>query len=254
MRSAREREAATRRAQFVELWEVRGVHSAPELAAILGVKPRHVERLIQEYRRGDMAKKIAKDRALDAQEAGDEPPEPPAPVQLPALPEDPGVDFDHMSVTRRICASDRSDNRDRIRAAEVLERRRQYDLDKGIAAGAKGLRLEDWLKMELADIPPEARPRMFGILAEEMANARTPWLSMPETTQAQIEVWHQLGLQVPDEEAVELVAILAPGRAVALEHAAELKAARAGPPPDSAPIQAEDYLDHVPGATAGSRE
>ena len=79
MRSAREREAATRRAQFVELWEVRGVHSAPELAAILGVKPRHVERLIQEYRRGDMAKKIAKDRALDAQEAGDEPPEPPAP-------------------------------------------------------------------------------------------------------------------------------------------------------------------------------
>ena len=234
------------------MWES-GVTKQSELVLRLGHSRRNVQRLSEEWKSGRMAEKIATDRVLAAAENGDAPPQVPPDLLAAAPPlavvEDPGPGFDHMSVVRRICASERSDPRDRIKAAEVAERRRQFDLKEGINAGAKNLRLEDWLAMKVEDIPPEARPRVYGLLVGEMAEARTPWLGQPETTPEQVEVWHQLGLQVPAEDAVELVALLAPARAAALALAELRRAERAGPPPNVAEVDPEDYLTHVPGGT-----
>lgn len=253
MRPERDQKAAATRALFAQLW-AEGITKEAELALRLGHSRRNAARLIAEWKSGKMAEKIARDLQLAAVEAGGEPPPPLVPpdkdVLAPplAMVEDPGPQFDHMSVVRRICASDRADPRDRIRAAEVAERRRQFDLKEGINAGAKNLRLEDWLELKLEDIPQAARARTFGLLAEEMAHARTPWMTQPETTQGQVEVYHLLGLQVPAEEAAELLVLMAPARAAALARAAELAALRAGPPPDAEPVDAEEYLAHVPGA------
>ena len=249
MRSERELKAAATRALFAELWES-GITKQSELVLRLGHSRRNVQRLSEEWKSGRMAEKIATDRVLAAAESG-EPPSAPADLLAVAPPltavEDPGPGFDHMSVVRRICVSERSDPRDRIKAAEVAERRRQYDLEKGIGAGAKNLRLEDWLEMPFDTMPPQARPRWFGFLAQEMAAARTPWLSMPETTPEQVEVWHALGRQVAAEDAVELAVILRAARAMATTRADEMAAARAGPPADVEPVNPEDYLTHVPG-------
>ena len=253
MRNDSQKKAAVTRARFWALWQA-GTRREIEVAERLGISRRSAQRMMV-IARGEPHKfeaALARDRALDALEAGGEV----AAADLPSaatvgeaiIQEDPGPQFDHMSVVRRICASDRADPRDRIRAAEVAERRRQFDLKEGINAGAKNLRPEDWQELKLDDIPKEARARLFGLLAEEMANARTPWMSQPETTQAQVTVYHQLGLQVPAEEAEELLGLLAPAREQALARAAELAAARAGPPPDAEPVDPEDYLTHVPPA------
>lgn len=253
MRNDSQKKAAVTRARFWALWQA-GTRREIEIAERLGISRRSAQRMMV-IARGEPHKfeaALARDRALDALEAGGEV----AAADLPSaaavgeaiIQEDPGPQFDHMSVVRRICASDRADPRDRIRAAEVAERRRQFDLKEGINAGAKNLRPEDWQELKLDDIPKEARARLFGLLAEEMANARTPWMSQPETTQAQVTVYHQLGLQVPAEEAEELLGLLAPAREQALARAAELAAARAGPPPDAEPVDPEDYLTHVPPA------
>jgi hypothetical protein len=254
VRSERELKAAATRALFAELWES-GITKQSELVLRLGHSRRNIQRLSEEWKSGKMAEKIATDRVLARAESG-EVDGPGGAADLQALPpppplavvEDPGPGFDHMSVVRRILASERSDPRDRIRAAEVAERRRQFDLKEGINAGAKNLRLEDWLELKLEDIPQAARARTFGLLAEEMAHARTPWMTQAETTQGQVEVYHLLGLQVPAEEAAELLVMMAPARASALARAAELAALRAGPPPDAEPVDAEEYLTHVPGA------
>jgi len=253
VRNDSQKKAAVTRARFWALWQA-GTRREIEVAERLGISRRSAQRMMV-IARGEPHKfeaALARDRALDALEAGGEV----AAADLPSaatvgeaiIQEDPGPQFDHMSVVRRICASDRADPRDRIRAAEVAERRRQFDLKEGINAGAKNLRPEDWQELKLDDIPKEARARLFGLLAEEMANARTPWMSQPETTQAQVTVYHQLGLQVPAEEAEELLGLLAPAREQALARAAELAAARAGPPPDAEPVDPEDYLTHVPPA------
>lgn len=253
MRTDSQKKAAANRARFWALWQA-GTRREIDIAAALGLSRRSAQRfmVIARGEPGKFEELLAKDRALEALENGEvpegyTPPEATPPAE-PIIQEDPGPQFDHMSVVRRICASDRADPRDRIRAAEVAERRRQFDLKEGINAGAKNLRPEDWQELKLDDIPKEARARLFGLLAEEMANARTPWMSQPETTQAQVTVYHQLGLQVPAEEAEELLGLLAPAREQALARAAELAAARAGPPPDAEPVDPEDYLTHVPPA------
>jgi len=251
VRSELELKAAAIRALFAELW-ASGVTSTAELALKLGQSRRNVDRLIAEWKSGKMAEKIARDRALLAHEKG-EADEGGAPALAPAprfreLPEDPGPSLDHLSIARRAAVDPQSQLRDRLKAVESLEHARQFNLKNGINAGAKNLRLEDWLDLKLDDVPKEARARLFGLLAEEMANARTPWMSQPETTQAQVTVYHQLGLQVPAEEAEELLGLLAPAREQALARAAELAAARAGPPPDAEPVDPEDYLTHVPPA------
>ena len=252
MRRERELKAAANRARFAELW-TSGTTNIAKLALLLGLSRRNVDRMTVEWKSGKMSEKIAQDLALAAHEAGGAAPAggasaSPAPVQgARDLPEDPGVDLDHMSVARRAVVDSASDLRDRLKAVDLLERRRQYDLDKGIGAGAKNLRLEDWLELTLEDIPQAAWARTFGLLAEKMAHARTPWMSQPETTKAMVEVYHLLGLQVPAEVAVELLVLMAPARAAALARAAELAKLRAGPPPDAEPVDAEEYLTHVPG-------
>lgn len=247
MRSERELKAAATRALFAELW-ASGITKEAELALRLGHSRRNVQRLIGEWKSGKMAEKIAQDRALASHVAGES--SGAAPVQgARDLPEDPGVDLDHMSIARRAVVDSGSDLRDRLKAVDLLERRRQYDLEKGIGAGAKNLRLEDWMEMPFDAMPPQARPRWFGFLAQEMAAARTPWLSMPETTPEQVEVWHALGRQVAAEDAVELAVILRAAKAMALTKADELMAARAGPPPEIEPVNPEDYLTHVPGGS-----
>lgn len=255
MRNDSQKKAAVTRARFWALWQA-GTRREIEVAERLGISRRSAQRMmvIARSEPHKFEATLARDRALDALEAGGEVPA--ADLPEPALPasqaeaivlEDPGPQFDHMAVVRRICASNLADPRDRIRAAEVAERRRQFDLKEGINAGAKNLRLEDWLELKLEDIPQAARARTFGLLAEEMAHARTPWMTQPETTQGQVEVYHLLGLQVPAEEAAELLVLMAPARAAALARAAELAALRAGPPPDAEPVDAEEYLTHVPG-------
>ncbi len=255
MRTDSQKKAAANRARFWALWQA-GTRREMDIAAAMDVSRRSAQRFMviaraEPHRFEEM---LAADRALEALEAGGEAPAGPPPDQPvlaePIVQEDPGPQFDHMSVVRRICASDRADPRDRIRAAEVAERRRQFDLKEGINAGAKNLRLEDWLELKLEDIPQAARARTFGLLAEEMAHARTPWMTQAETTQGQVEVYHLLGLQVPPEEAVELLVLMAPARAAALARAAELAKLRAGPPPDAEPVDAEEYLTHVPGGEA----
>lgn len=251
MRNKQQRRAAETRRLFVEAWD-RGVRNEMELSAASGCSVRQIQRLKVELNKGELAEKLARDRREDAAEGGKAPPPTATPPQPgPTAPEplvDPGPEFDHIGVARALCASNAQAPRDRIRAAEVIERRRQYDLEKGISAGAKGLRLEDWLALQLDDIPPAARPRTFGLLAATMAEQRTPWLSQAETTAAQVRVWHLLGLQVPAEDAAELVLLVEPVLAAARERAAALVAERKPPPPDSNPIQLDDYVDHVPGA------
>lgn len=254
MRTERELKAAAIRALFAELW-ASGVTSTPELAIRLEQSRRNIERLVAEWKTGKMAEKIARDRALLAHETGEAAGGSEAGSVAPAgpvvrdLPPDPGTNLDHMSIARRAAVDPASKLRDRLKAVETLERGRQFNLTNGINAGAKNLRLEDWLEIKLEDVPKEARARLFGLLAEEMAQARTPWMGSTETTSGQVEVYGLLGLQVPADEAEALLQVLAPARAAALALAAELAAARKGPPPDADPVVAEGYLQHVPGAT-----
>lgn len=252
VRTESQRKAAGTRRRFKEAWDS-GTRNEMELAAAVGCTVRNINRLKQELNNGELAEKMARDAREEAAERGETMPAVATPPQVASTPveplKDPGPDFDHIGVTRAICASNGQAPRDRIRAAEVIERRRQYDLEKGITAGAKGLRLEDWLALRLEDIPPEARPRTFGLLAATMAEQRTPWLSQAETTAAQVRIWHLLGLQVSVEDAAELVLLVEPVLAAARARADELATTRKAPPPDSNPIQLEGYIDHVPGGS-----
>jgi hypothetical protein len=47
------------------------------------------------------------------------------------------------------------------------------------------------------------------------------------------------------EDAEAVLAELAPARAAAMARAAELTAARSGPPPDITPVDPADYLEHL---------
>lgn len=256
MRSEREKQAAATRALFKDCWE-KGIRQPKELMLVLKQGLRNTQHLVAQWKSGEMAKKIAADLAKAAID-GEPPPgcaEDPAAAgrgSVDDLPPDPGVEFEHMSVLRRIMVAPAAKHGDKIRAASELENARQYNLEHGIGAGAKNLRLEDWMEMPFDAMPVQARPRWFGFLAQEMAAARTPWLSMPETTPEQVEVWHALGRQVAAEDAVELVVILRAALVLAKTKADELAAARSGPPPEIEPVNPEDYLDHVPGGSRGS--
>lgn len=249
-----EKRAYKRRVQFLRLWRA-GVTNTDELALRLGCTSRTVSRDLREHRAKDpkdptrskleaALEKINPDYARDVP-AGEE-----GEAELPPriwLPPDPGPDYDHMAVNRAIVASERADLRDRIRATEVLERRRQFDILHGTSKGKV-----DWRQLELDDIPVEERPRLFGLLAETMREARAPFLGLPGTTDAQQAVFFALGLQVHPEDAEAVLAELAPARAAAMARAAELTAARMGPPPDITPVDPQDYLDHVPETGGGS--
>lgn len=238
----RERKAQELRVAFLKLWRA-GVRKVPELALRLGVSERTVARRIEEHRKGRLEYLIGKVDPADVEDGAtpttvEDPDEPRGPRQLAP---DPGVDFDHMSVARRIVVDDRMDARDRIRACQTLESRRQYDLTNKTSKGSV-----EWSEIVLADIPVEERARLFGLLAVQMQQARAPFLGQAETTPEQEAVFFAIGQQVHPDDAAAVLAALEPGRVAALELARALGAGRAAPAADVTPVDAQDYLDHVP--------
>lgn len=155
---------------------------------------------------------------------------------------DPGPDWDPMCIARQAARDPRVRVGDRLKAVEVCERRRQFDLLHGTSKGKIS-----WQDVSLADIPVEERARLFGLLAEQMQHARAPFLAARETTPEQEAVFFSIGLQVHPEDAPKVLAELEPARDAAIGVAKALTAARQAPPADITPVDAQDYLDHVPG-------
>lgn len=247
----RERKAYEQRVAFLSLWKA-GYVKTPELALKLGISQRSVDRLKGQMRSPGVSNPsislleelIARfDPSQVPEGAIPTTPEDPSSPRPAAreLPPDPGPLLDHMSIARRIVIDERLDPRDRIRAVEACERRRQWDIDHGTIKGAV-----NWALLTLDDIPADERPRLFGLLAETMREARAPFLSQVETTPLQQAVYFALGLVVHQDDAAAVLAELAPARAAALAKAKELGAAREGPPADITPVDPQDYLDHVP--------
>jgi len=160
----------------------------------------------------------------------------------PDFVKDPGPDWDPMGIVRRAALDPRVKVSDRLKAAEICERRRQFDITRGVGKAGK----VNWRDIVLADIPPEEVPRLFGLLAERMQQARAPFLGAADTTPEQEAVFFALGLQVHADDAPRVLAELAPARAAAVGVAKALTEARQAPPPDITPVDPQDYLDHVP--------
>lgn len=156
---------------------------------------------------------------------------------------DPGENWDPMTIVRQAARDPRVKVSDRLKAAEICERRRQFDLLHGVSKQGK----VNWRDLVLADIPVEEIPRVFGLLAEHMARQRAPFLGGPQTTPEQEAVYFSIGLQVHPEDAPAVLAELAPARAAAVSRAKALTEARMAPPADVTPVDPQDYLDHVPG-------
>ena len=250
-----EQKAYKRKIGFLRLWR-QGLRNTDEIALRLGCTSRTVSRDLRDLRAKDpkdptkskLEASLARMNPAWAEEVG----EPPADGELDLpprvwLPPDPGPDWDHMAMVRSVAASERAELRDRLKAAEGLEKRRQFDILHGTTKGKV-----NWALLELEDIPLCERPRLFGLLAETMREERAPFLALPGTTPAQQAVFFALGLQVHAEDAEAVLAELAPARAAALARAAELTAARSGPPPDITPVDPADYLEHVPESGGGS--
>lgn len=250
-----EQKAYKRKIGFLRLWR-QGLRNTDEIALRLGCTSRTVSRDLRDLRAKDpkdptkskLEASLARMNPAWAEEVG----EPPADGELDLpprvwLPPDPGPDWDHMAMVRSVAASERAELRDRLKAAEGLEKRRQFDILHGTTKGKV-----NWALLELEDIPLCERPRLFGLLAETMREERAPFLALPGTTPAQQAVFFALGLQVHAEDAEAVLAELAPARAAALARAAELAAARTGPPPDITPVDPADYLEHVPESGGGS--
>lgn len=155
---------------------------------------------------------------------------------------DPGPDWDPMAVVRQAARDPRVKVSDRLKAAEICERRRQFDITRGVGKAGK----VNWRDIVLADIPPEEVPRLFGLLAERMQQARAPFLGASDTTPEQEAVFFAIGLQVHAEDAPRVLAELGPAREAAVAKAKALTEARMAPAPDITPVDPQDYLDHVP--------
>lgn len=242
----RETKAYERRLAFLRLWRA-GTTNQDELAVRLKVCSKTIQRMIKDLRTPDpKGEARSKLEALLSrfnpgwQEGLPEPGEEIVPVLV--LPPDPGPDLDHLAYARSIVVCARAELKDRIKSIEICEKRRQFDILHGTTKGKV-----NWALLELEDIPLDERPRLFGLLAETMREERAPFLALRETTPAQQAVFFALGLQVHAEDAEAVLAELAPARAAALARAAELTAARSGPPPDITPVDPADYLEHVPG-------
>jgi hypothetical protein len=154
---------------------------------------------------------------------------------------DPGPEWDPMAVARQAARDPRVRVSDRLKAVDICERRRQYDLLHGTAKGKVS-----WKDVVLADIPVDERARLFGLLAEQMQQARAPFLGAAETTPDQEAVYFAIGLQVHPDDAPRVLAELGPAREAAVGVAKALTEARKAPPADITPVDPQDYLDHVP--------
>lgn len=166
----------------------------------------------------------------------------------PELDADPspssGPGWDHMGVARRAAASDRVHVRDRLRAVQIIELRRQWEAEHEREGRV------DWSTVKLEDIPHEHRSRLAGLLAEVLVEAKAPQLGLADTTEAQATVWYMLGLQLhPDDAEAVVRAVLAPMQASALAMAERLQVEReAGARVVAAgesEVSAEEFLSHV---------
>jgi len=251
-----EKKAYRRKIGFLRLWRS-GLRNNDEIALRLGTTSRTVSRDLRDLKAKDpkdptkskLEASLARmnpDWEAELGEAAAGAGEDDLPPRV-WLPPDPGPDWDHMAMVRSVAASERADLRDRLKAAEGLEKRRQFDILHGTTKGKV-----NWALLELDDIPVDERARVFGMLAETMREARAPFLSLPGTTDAQQAVFFALGLQVHAADAEAVLAELAPARAAAMARAVELTAARSGPPPDITPVDPADYLEIGPELGGGS--
>ena len=151
---------------------------------------------------------------------------------------DPGVGWDPMAIARQAARDPRVRVADRLKAVDLCERRRQFDLLHGTSKGKVS-----WPDVVLADIPVAERSRLFGLLAEQMQYARAPFLAAPETTREQEAVFFSIGVQVHPEDAARVLAELGPARESALGVARELAAARMAPAASIVPVDPADYLE-----------
>ena len=241
-----EQKAYKRKIGFLRLWR-QGLRNTDEIALRLGCTSRTVSRDLRDLKakdpkdptRSKLEASLARMNPAWADEVGE--PVADGELDLPPrvwLPPDPGPDWDHMAMVRSVASSERADLRDRLKAAEGLEKRRQFDILHGTTKGKV-----NWALLELEDIPVDERARLFGLLAETMREERAPFLALQETTSAQQAVFFALGLQVHADDAEAVLAELAPARAAATARAAELTEARSGPPPDITPVDPGDYLE-----------
>jgi hypothetical protein len=216
---------------FWRLWES-GERNAKKLAAQTGAGLRTV------YRWQSM---IRKAEQTEHRRRGTEPP-PPDLGDDPAPSDKPG--WDHMGVARKAAASDKVHVRDRLRAVQIIELRRQWEAEHEREGRV------DWSTVKLEDIPHEHRARLAGVLAEVLLEAKAPALAMPDTTEAQAAVLYQLGMQLHPEDADEVYrTIILPMLDKALARAAALvderEAAARSVSAGGSEVPAEEYLSHV---------
>ncbi len=223
-------------AQWEEFW-VRwdaGARDAKKIAAEIGAGVRTVYRWLKSARVGVTADK--RRRGFEAAPPELDGDDDPAPSSKPG--------WDHMGIARRAAASDKVHVRDRLRAVQIIELRRQWEAEHEREGKV------DWATVKLEDIPHEHRSRLAGVLAEVLIEARAPALGLADTTEAQAVVWYQLGLLLHPDDAEEVMrTLLQPGLAAALARAEQLTADREAAARQvsagGTDIVAEEFLSHV---------
>lgn len=209
-----------------------GQRDAKKIAGEIGAGVRTVYRWIKLAREGAHTERRRRGTEPAPPEIGDDP----APSNQPG--------WDHMGVARRAANSDKVHVRDRLRAVQLIEQRRQWEAEHAREGTV------DWATVRLEDIPHEHRPRLAGLLAEVLIEAKAPQLGLADTTEAQATAWYQLGLQLhPDDADVVVRTLLAPMLAQALALAERLtverEAAARQVSAGGSDVAAEDFLSHV---------
>lgn len=216
---------------FWRLWD-RGERDKAKLAAEAQITIRTV------YRWQALARKASTD---EKRRRGFEPP-PPELGDDPLPGEQAG--WDHMGVARRAAASDKVHVRDRLRAVQIIEQRRQWSAERDREGTVA------WATLRLEDIPHEHRARLAGLLAEVLVESKAPALGLADTTEAQAAVWYQLGLLLHPDDAERVyreqlipagAAALALAERLSVEREASSRQVVAG----GSEVEAEGYLTHV---------
>jgi len=217
--------------RFWTLWEA-GERKVPKLAEETGATVRTIYRWQALIRKAEQT---------EHRRRGTEGP-PPELDADPAPSEQPG--WDHMGVARQAAASSTVHVRDRLRAVQIIEQRRQW------AAEHEREGKVDWATVKLEDIPHEHRARLAGLLAEVLIEAKAPALGLADTTENQAVAHYLIGVMLHPDDADEVVrAILSPALAAAVKRAEQLVAEReagaravvAG----GSEVAAEEFLSHV---------
>lgn len=218
-------------AKFLDLLES-GERDMAKVAAACGAS----ERTVWRWKKRAESAKAQTRRGGKLEAAPPELDDDPEPGQQPG--------WDHMGVARRAAASDKVHVRDRLRAVQIIEQRRQWSAEHEREGTV------DWATVKLEDIPHEHRARLAGVLAEVLIEAKAPALGLADTTEAQAVAHYLIGVMLHPDDAEEVVrGILSPALAAGLKRAEELVADRergarsvaAG----GSEVSAEEFLSHV---------